>query len=321
MTAVDTLASGLGDNAFGLVAAVAPVLGGALLLALIAIAVVVRRGPDGLTTTSLAGSSLFVRWRTWVVILLLWLAAVAHPAATIVFVVAVSFQVVREFARIVGLDRWSRRLVLTVALVSTPLAAFDLTSWRALPPLLLLAATVAPLLREDTDTGLRELAFTTVAMVYLPYLMTYVWLLRAHVDQGPALLLVLGVAVALSDIGAFVAGSAFGRTPLAPRLSPNKTVAGSVGNVLGAAVGVALVWPAASLIAAVVVVLVPLVVGVGAIWGDLLESLVKRSFAVKDAGGCLPGFGGVLDRVDSLLVVAPLTYTMVVVVDEVVSWT
>lgn len=119
----------------------------------------------------------------------------------------------------------------------------------------------------------------------------------------------VAVACAGSDIGAFIVGRRFGRTPLAPMLSSNKTREGVVGNLLGAAIWLATFmgllspgFPPTSM--AVVVVLV----AVGSLWGDLLESAVKREAGVKDAARWLPGFGGILDRVDSLLLVLPLDY-------------
>jgi phosphatidate cytidylyltransferase len=284
-------------------------LGAVLAIGLVAIVVIeARRG------RRLGDSSLFVRWRTWLVILPVWLAAVVHPVATLLLVVGLSVQAVREYAAMVGLHAGARRLLLLVALTSAPLAAYAFTSWRALPPLLLLAATLPVLVSQDVDEGVGQLSLTTVGMVYLPYLLTFLWLLRAHERGGPGLLLAVGVAVAMSDVGAFVAGSTFGRTPLASRLSPSKTRAGVVGNLIGATLGVAWSTFAVPDVPRWLLALIPLVIAGGALWGDLLESLFKRRFGVKDAGSCLPGFGGLLDRVDSLLVVAPLTYTLVVVV-------
>ena len=123
------------------------------------------------------------------------------------------------------------------------------------------------------------------------------------------MLLVVGVCVALSDVCAFCVGTLVGGPRLAPRVSPNKTVAGAAGNVLGAYLGLAIMaglappdWPVAITLA------LPVVIAVASIWGDLLESLVKRAFAVKDAGTLVPGFGGILDRIDSLLLAMPLAY-------------
>ena len=134
-------------------------------------------------------------------------------------------------------------------------------------------------------------------------------LARERGDLGITLFAALAVATAGSDVGAFIVGRRFGRHPLAPRLSPNKTREGVIGNVLGAAVGflpfVVLLGPWFEPLAFVMLVLL---VAVGSLWGDLLESAVKREAGVKDAATWLPGFGGILDRIDSLLLVVPLVY-------------
>ena len=112
-----------------------------------------------------------------------------------------------------------------------------------------------------------------------------------------------------SDVGAFIVGKRFGSVPLAPSLSPNKTREGLIGNILGAAVGIAILAPALSSVGGpLLFVGLVVIVGLGSVWGDLLESAAKREFGVKDAGSWLPGFGGILDRVDSLLLALPLTY-------------
>lgn len=297
-------------------------LGAGLAAALLVIALVtwrrVRRDPGAAYVATLSTSSLFVRWRTWAMITPVWLAAVVSPIACVALVVVLSVVAVCEYARLVALTPVARRLLLGVALLSGPLAALDFTSWRALPPLLLLAATVPSLLAQDVEEGASRVAFTALGLVYLPYLLTFVWLLREHTPAGAGMLLVVGVAVALSDVGAFTVGSWVGGGPLAARLSPNKTRGGVLGNLVGAAAGVAWTSFAVPGLPRWLLVGIPVVVAVGAVWGDLLESLLKRQFAAKDAGSWLPGFGGLLDRVDSLLVVAPLSYTWVVVAPRVV---
>jgi len=135
-------------------------------------------------------------------------------------------------------------------------------------------------------------------------------------ELGVTLFAALAVACAGSDVGAFIVGRRFGRHPLAPRLSPNKTREGVIGNVLGAAVGflpfLVLLQPWFEPQAIVVLVLL---VAVGSLWGDLLESAIKREAGVKDAAQWLPGFGGILDRIDSLLLVVPLVYWAMRVAD------
>jgi phosphatidate cytidylyltransferase len=155
----------------------------------------------------------------------------------------------------------------------------------------------------------RHLSIAVFGFAYLPLLLSHVVLMYRELPGGAGYLLVLGLATALSDIGAFAVGKLFGRHRLSPTISPNKTWEGVAGNLLGAYAGA---WLLRFAIPddhrALVLTVVPAVVAVGAVWGDLVESLIKREFGTKDAGTWLPGFGGLLDRVDSLIVTTPLVY-------------
>jgi phosphatidate cytidylyltransferase len=179
---------------------------------------------------------------------------------------------------------------------------------------LTLAALAAPALamwRRDTPEAMLDAATTTVFPVFfvgLPF--AYVVGLRAIPgENGPDLLLLAMLCVTLSDAGAYYVGSAFGRHPMAPVISPKKTWEGAAGGVVGSVVGawVAHVWFFQRLTLPHALVLGVLLCGAG-ILGDLGESALKRAAGVKDSSALLPGHGGVLDRVDSLLVAAPVLY-------------
>jgi phosphatidate cytidylyltransferase len=175
---------------------------------------------------------------------------------------------------------------------------------------LVLVGAVWPVARADTGRAIRDLGMAAVGVILVSVMLAHgVALGVEHGEAGIALVLALGVACAFSDVGAFVIGRTFGRTPLAPRLSPNKTREGVAGNVLGAALGLAAFVPALVPVFGwpFVLALVPLVAA-GSLWGDLLESAAKREAGVKDAGAWLPGFGGILDRIDSLLVTMALGF-------------
>jgi len=175
---------------------------------------------------------------------------------------------------------------------------------------LVLIGLAWPVIRSDTGRALRDLGLAAVGCVVIPVLLVHGVLLTVELGGlGVTLFAALAVACAGSDVGAFMVGRRFGRTPLAPRLSPNKTREGVIGNVLGAGVGLApfagLLMPAFSPWS---LLIIAVLVAVGALWGDLFESAVKREAGVKDAARWLPGFGGILDRIDSLLLVVPLVY-------------
>ncbi len=137
-------------------------------------------------------------------------------------------------------------------------------------------------------------------------LFAFMFLIRAD-GLAPALLAVLGTWFA--DTFAFFFGRAFGRTPFAPTISPNKTVEGAIAGIGGGMIaGIALAttmqwstWYAA---------LAGMVVALAAELGDLVESAIKREARVKDAGSLLPGHGGILDRFDSMLFAGVAVYIL-----------
>lgn len=130
--------------------------------------------------------------------------------------------------------------------------------------------------------------------------------------DGASFVLLALMLAWLSDTGAYFAGRAFGKRKLYEAVSPKKTLEGAFGGLLGSLAGALLahffLLPSLPLVHAVLLALVAGALGQA---GDLGESLLKRSFGVKDSGGIVPGHGGILDRVDALLVTGTITYLYV----------
>ena len=210
-----------------------------------------------------------------------------------------------------GLPTSYARILLLAGLLAAPVAWFSIDAFHLLAPLLLIGATLQPLLLNRVGTSVRHLAFAVLGWDYIPFFLAHFILLYRYVDGGPGILLAVGLGTAMSDVGAFVVGKRFRRHKLAPVISPNKTLEGALGNLLGAYLGMGLLGyalPPAHRLLLLLLLLPPPILAVGAIWGDLLESTIKREFNTKDAGAWLPGFGGLLDRVDSLIIVIPLMF-------------
>lgn len=257
----------------------------------------------------LTKGTLFRRWRTWAVSAPLFAGAVIGPdAVAILFVAGLSVQATREFGSMAHLPRRYRSVLYAACAASAALVVTSRTMWLALPTAVFLAATLLGILAQDTKTGQARVANTALGFTWIPWMLGFFLLIRQG-SNGRPLLLAVGMAVALSDVCAFALGKLAGRHALAPRLSPAKTWEGALGNVLGAYLGFGLMWSASSSgLWSTMFAVLPAIVAAGCLWGDLFESLVKRHCGVKDAGSWLPGFGGMLDRIDSLLVVLPLSY-------------
>ena len=169
------------------------------------------------------------------------------------------------------------------------------------------------------DQVTAEASVSIFSLVYVGLTLTAIPALRAE-SNGPSLVIFLLCVVWAGDTAALYVGRAWGRHKLAPTLSPNKTWEGSLGSVGGSlvAAGVLLglaallnLWDSARLSYPDDVwywLLLAVVVNVAAQLGDLAESALKRSAGVKDSGDLLPGHGGILDRIDALLLAAPVMW-------------
>jgi phosphatidate cytidylyltransferase len=264
-------------------------------------------------------------WRTyrgWVVMLPIVLAAVfAGRTAIIVGVALLAITAFKEFARATGLyrDWWMTGAVYLgiVAVAATSLVRdpwLNLPGWyglfMALPVYIVCLILVIPIARNRAKGQLQSTALAIVGFVYLGWMFCHVGFL-ANSPHAYGYLLFLVLAVEGNDVAAFTCGKLFGRRKLREAISPNKTWGGSVGAV---AVSMALPWLVRFSFphfGPLQLLLTGAIVGVGGQLGDLTISMIKRDVGVKDMGALIPGHGGLLDRIDSLIFVGPLFFHMV----------
>jgi len=257
----------------------------------------------GIGTLASRNRELIRRWLTWVCTAIV-VAGCLRFGGLGAAILAASLGVVAavEYAGLAypSPDRAHRRGIISLppgrlgdfAVIAAPAAALPFVAWldagalgRALAAALLLAALV-PVLSGDAEGGARRAAVGLCGITWLSPLTAVVILRNERV-------LCLIFAVALADVGAWCAGRLL-RGPFLSPLSPAKRWTGAVGGAVAGCGALALTGA--------LTVPFALAVAVGAPLGDLVESMVKRSAGVKDAGAWLPGFGGMLDRIDSLLV-------------------
>jgi phosphatidate cytidylyltransferase len=155
----------------------------------------------------------------------------------------------------------------------------------------------------------RDMAAATLIAVYVPFLLGFAILL-AHPSDGKMRVLVTLACVILSDTGGYAAGVFLGKHPMAPSVSPKKSWEGFGGSIVATAVGGALLihyvfhepfWHGA---------VIGLGISIAAVLGDLAESLIKRDLGVKDMSSLLPGHGGLMDRLDSVVFAAPAAFML-----------
>jgi phosphatidate cytidylyltransferase len=226
---------------------------------------------------------------------------------------------------VVGVALWELSRALGVRGIRLPVvpvaaggvAALALAYWegeRALVACLALTviAVVAWRLPSGASGYLRDVTAGVFALAYLPVMASFVGLMLAAPD-GSRRTLVFLILTVCSDVGGYFAGILLGHHLMVPAISPKKTWEGLGGSALACVLGGAITVPTLLHGAIWQGVLVGLAALAAATLGDLAESMMKRDLEIKDMGSVLPGHGGILDRIDSLLIVAPTVWLLLLV--------
>jgi len=260
-------------------------------------------------------------YRGWLVMIpLVFVALFFGRITTIIFFTLVSLAAFTEFARATGLYRdWGMTTVVLLGIVGVGVVSVvddpgtNVHGWygmlMALPVYVVAAIMMIPILRDRAKGQLQLIALSVVGFMYVGWMFLHLAYL-ANAKNAYGYLLFLLFAVPLNDIAAFTFGRTFGKRQLRENISPNKTWAGAIGAL---AVSMLLPWLVRFSFpefGTLQLILTGLIVGIGGQLGDLTISVIKRDIGIKNMGALIEGHGGVLDRVDSLIYVAPLFFHM-----------
>ena len=261
-------------------------------------------------------------YRGWLVMIPLVLGAIfLGREATIVGVTLLAIIGFKEFARATGLynDWWMTGVVylalgMLAVVTLAPDPRLEQYGWygffMALPVFVIAVILLIPILRNRTKGQLQGVSLAILGFIYFGWMFMHLGFL-ANTPYAYGYLLYLAFAVEVNDIAAYTIGKMFGKRKLREEISPNKTMAGFVGAFSVSLVLPWLLWFSFPHFEPLHLVLTGIIVGLGGQLGDLVISYIKRDIGIKDMGTTIKGHGGILDRVDSMIFVAPIFFHMV----------
>jgi phosphatidate cytidylyltransferase len=259
-------------------------------------------------------SQIWKSFKAWFIMAPIALSVVGmHQKVLVVALLLLSIFAIKEFSRATGLyEDWGFIIVIYIGVVILYFSIW--VSWYglfvAMPVYIISVILMIPIFRNQYKGMIQKIALGIVAFIYLGWFPSHLGFIGTHPHRF-ALLLFIAIGTELNDAAAFTCGKFFGKHPLIPNISPKKTVEGSLGALLITSLYVLLVhkWlPGFGVIATVLSIPI---IWIGGTLGDLVISYIKRDIGIKDMGVLIPGHGGLLDRVDSLIFVAPLYFHMV----------
>ncbi|MDL2344434.1 phosphatidate cytidylyltransferase [Deinococcus sp. MIMF12] len=247
--------------------------------------------------------------------LVVWIGWVALLPALVVLSVMGLFEYIRMLdrndidVRRVSLGVFGAAIIVA-SLPMIPAPPWEGGSWREVVLTAALGYLLVMEVMRPGERPLERVVYSLFGLLYIPWLLGYFLLLR-YTPDGEAGLLYFALpllATFAADIGGYFGGHFFGRRKLAPEVSPGKTVEGALGGLAFSFVIVLLMTQLTQIGSPLDALLLSLLVASASQLGDLSESLIKRALKTKDSGSSLPGHGGFLDRLDSLLFAVPATY-------------
>lgn len=253
----------------------------------------------------------WIAYRSWLVMVpVSFLALGLGRGAFIGAVCLLSLGVIKEFARATGLYQdWGFTITVYVTVVGFFSAVF--THWYglfvAMPVYAVVVIFMLPSFRNAYAGMIQKVGLSTIALIYLGWFPAHLAYLMNH-PHGYAYILFLILGTELNDASAFLTGKLFGRRKMIPNISPGKTVEGALGSLAAICIYVWSVRQWLPGFSPQMLGLSVLILWIGGTMGDLAISFVKRDIGIKDMGRLIPGHGGLLDRVDSLMLTSPLFF-------------
>ncbi|HBU8848507.1 phosphatidate cytidylyltransferase [Citrobacter sp. Cs237] len=261
---------------------------------------------------------LTLRIRTWWVIVVLFSLAILSPAwLALTFFGLVSFMALKEFLTLAP-SRQADRMPLLWMFIAIPVNyGFIGSGWYGMfvvfiPVYVFLFLPARMVIAGDTQGFLRtasQLHWSLMTTVFAFSHVAFLLVLPADGKQTGALLVLFLVGLTeFNDVAQYIWGKSFGRIKVTPTVSPNKTLAGLLGGVATTALVALLLGPLLTPMSGAMALLSGVIIGVTGFCGDVVMSAIKRDCGVKDSGTLLPGHGGILDRLDSLIFTAPVFF-------------
>ncbi len=255
----------------------------------------------------------------WIMAAIFTIALIVHKNVSIVFLAIVSFLALKEYFTLVPTRRADRRVIFWAYLTIPLQYYFAGISWYGMflifiPVYMFLAIPIRMIIAGETKSFLKSVGIIHWGLMSTVYCLSHAtFLLNLPLNINPVaggagLLLFLVLMTQLNDVAQYFFGKLFGKHKVVPTISPGKTMEGLLGGIVATTCLSVLIAPYLTPLTTMRAAFVGLILSLSGFIGDVNMSAIKRDIGVKDSGTLIPGHGGILDRIDSLLYTAPLFF-------------